>query len=95
MTLLEMKEAADYLRIDYDTFRAYVKRGLIVSVRYPSLSRAGKPRRKKLFRKETLDAFIEQSEMGTNPGTQTIVPITRNYRKGWYDDMNAASLKKA
>jgi hypothetical protein len=84
--LLSMRQAAEHLAIDYDTFRAYVNRGLIAPVRYPSLYKDG-PRRTKLFRVEELDRFIleNQEETGTETGTKSPVPSTRNYRKQWYE----------
>src|SRR5579884_2506244 len=92
--LLDMKAAAEYCAIDYETFRQYVARGMVATVRYPSLvdAKKGRPRRKKLFRRESLDAFIQQSEQqpaGTKTGTLISVPRTGNYGKGWQDEVRA------
>lgn len=87
--LLDMAESAAFLKIDYDTLRAYVKAGLIAAVRYPSLAKgkSHRPRRKKLFRKETLERFIleNESEKCQEVATRTRVATTRNYPKGWHE----------
>lgn len=88
-TLLDMAQAAKFLSIDYDTLRAYVRAGLIAAVRYPSLAKgkSHRPRRKKLFRQETLEKFIleNESEAATKVATRTPVATTRNYTKGWHE----------
>lgn len=60
--LLTSALAAKYLGIDEDTLRAYENKGLIASVRYPSLTRAGKPRRKRFYRLSALDQFVIDCE---------------------------------
>lgn len=96
--ILDMAEAAKFLGIDYATMCAYVKAGLIAAVRYPSLvkSKRGRPRRKKLFRRETLERFIIENEItdsGTKVGTKPLVPTARNYEKGWHERVLAKSSK--
>lgn len=89
--LLSMRAAAEHLAIDYDTFRAYVKRGLIAAVRYPSLYRQG-PRRTKLFQVEELDRFILESQEESNetrpsssiPAGRTVRP----YPKDWHEKLS-------
>lgn len=91
---LDMKAAAEYCGVDYDTFRAYVKKGFVVAVQYPSLNRRG-PRRKKLFRKSRLDEFIAQSEQeaGTAVGTNRVVPATVPYPKRWHEKFILGGVK--
>lgn len=95
--LLDMKSAAEYLAIDYETFREYANLGMVAAVRYPSLvkGKKGSPRRKRLFRKETLDKFIaecEQQPVGTKVGTNSRVPKAGNYRKGWESEVSERVL---
>lgn len=63
--LLTSALAAKYLGISEDALSAYNKQGLIASVRYPSLTSAGKPRRKRFYRLSTLDQFVIDCETKT------------------------------
>lgn len=101
MRLFEMREAAEFLKIDYDTLRAYVRSGLIAAVRYPSLAKgkSHQPRRKKLFRQETLEKFILDNESETAvqvAATRARVATIRNYTKGWHEryQVEGGTLKR-
>ncbi len=65
MKLLTCKAAALYLGIAADTLREYERRGLVISVRFPSLVKDG-PRRRCQFTQEALDAFIAGHTAGHN-----------------------------
>lgn len=56
MTPLKMRASAEYVGVSYETFRQYVRNGLIPAVQYPRLD--GAPRRTKQFLIEDLDRFI-------------------------------------
>ncbi len=71
--VLGMQSSADYLGISYETLRNYVNQGLIVPIQYPSTTHKGQPRRKKQFRRETLDAFMAGCERKPRP-EQTAPP---------------------
>jgi hypothetical protein len=98
--VLDMKTAAEYCGLNYFTFREYVEQGLVVYVRYPSLGhknpdrpqkRMGKPRRKRLFLKSDLDAFVQrfredgQQKSGAKVGTRNDGTTTKSYPINWQD----------
>lgn len=68
MKLLDLKDAAEYLGVDYKTVREYTVAGLLAVVRLPSLTRRGEPRRKVQIRIDELDRFISANESGPEVG---------------------------
>jgi len=65
--LLDLKDVAARLGVDYETARKYTASGLLRSVRLPSLKHAG-PRRRVQVQEEDLEAFIAASVMATESG---------------------------
>ena len=62
--LIDLKDAAVLLGVDYATARKYVRKGMLRAVRVPSLEHSGE-RRKIQVRAEDLEDFISGSEVGT------------------------------
>jgi|SRR5262252_533311 len=102
--LLDMAAAAEYVGVDYRTFREYVRRGYIASVQYPSLSkrRPGRPRRTRFFRIETLDQFIANNErtegqqvveIGNKVGNVDIAKRYKPYPDDWRERLHSGRLK--